>query len=240
MSGGLDEAAGVGVDQAFSRAALFHGIDPHEVSALICELDTVERNGGQVFFREGEIGSWFYIVLSGKVKLGCRAPDGRENLFSILGPSDMFGEMCAIDPGPRGCTATAVTSARAAKMSREVLLTWIAQRPALGHRLLQILARRLRRTEYDRSDLVFIDVPGRVAKQLLRLAHQFGVEERDATRVVHDLTQEEFAQLIGAARETINKVLSEFSTRGWISVAGKGVLIADSGSLLARSREAAP
>ncbi|HVQ98306.1 MAG TPA: cyclic nucleotide-binding domain-containing protein, partial [Mycobacterium sp.] len=66
------------------------------MSALTCALDTVERSGGQVFFGEGQIGRSFYIILSGKVKLGCRAADGRENLFSILGPSDMFGEMCAV------------------------------------------------------------------------------------------------------------------------------------------------
>jgi CRP/FNR family cyclic AMP-dependent transcriptional regulator len=227
-------------NQVFPQAALFYGFDPREVSSLTGVLDTVERGGGEVFFSEGEIGSRLYIILSGKVKLGCRAADGRENLFSILGPSDMFGEMCAVDPGPRGCTATAVTSARAAIVQREVLLSWIAQHPVLGQRLLQILARRLRRTDYDRSDLVFNDVPGRVAKQLLGLARQFGVEERNATRVFHDLTQVEFAQLVGAARETVNKVLGEFSARGWISVEGKSVLIADSGRLLSRSREATP
>lgn len=228
------------INQAFQRAALFHGMDLQELSALMSELDTVERGGGQTFFREGESGSWFYIIISGKVKLGCRASDGRQNLFSLLGPSDMFGETCAVDPGPRGCTATAVTNTRAAVVPRETLLAWIARRPALGQQLLQILARRLRRTEYDRSELVFTDVSGRVAKLILRLAHQFGVEERNTTRVVHDLTQEEFAQLIGAARETVNKVLSDFSTRGWISVQGRSVLIAQSERLLHRSREAAP
>ena len=228
------------LEQALPRAALFSGIDSREVSALTCALDTVERSGGQVFFGEGQIGRSFYIILSGKVKLGCRAPDGRENLFSILGPSDMFGEMCAVDPGPRGCTATAVTSASAAIVQREVLLSWIAQYPGFGQRLLQILARRLRHTDYDRSDLVFTDVPSRVAMHLLRLARQFGVQERNATRVTHDLTQEEFAQLVGAARETVNKVLGDFSARGWISVEAKSVLIADPGSLLSRSREAAP
>ncbi len=215
-------------------------MDPEEVSSLTGELNTVERGAGQVFFGEGDIGSCFYIILSGKVKLGSRASDGRENLYSILGPSDMFGEMCAIDPGPRGCTATAVTSARAALVPREVLVSWLAQRPALSQRLLQILARRLRRTEYDCADLVFTDVPGRVAKQLLRLGCQFGVEERNGTRVTHDLTQQEFARLVGAARETVNKVLGEFSARGWLNLEGRSVLIADSGSLLARSRDAAP
>jgi CRP/FNR family cyclic AMP-dependent transcriptional regulator len=228
------------VERALSQAALFYGMDPEEVSSLTGELNTVERGAGQIFFREGDTGSCFYIILSGKVKLGSRASDGRENLYSVLGPSDMFGEMCAIDPGPRGCTATAVTRARVVLVPREVLVSWMAQRPALSQRLLQMLARRLRRTEHDCSDLVFTDVPGRVAKQLLRLGCQFGVEERNGTRVTHDLTQQEFARLVGAARETVNKVLGEFSARGWLNLEGRSVLIADSGSLLARSRAVAP
>lgn len=216
------------LDQTFHQTALFKGCDAEVVSQLTRELDTVERRAGQTFFTEGEGGSCLYIIVSGKVKIGCRAHDGRENLFAILGPSDMFGELCTVDPGPRGCTATALTGTRATIVPRDVLLSWIAQYPELGQRLMQILARRRRRAIHDLSDLVFTDVPGRVAKQLLRLAQRFGVQEQGVTRVAHNLTQEEFAQLVGAARETVNKVLADFSGRGWIILDGKSVLIADS------------
>lgn len=171
------------------------------------------------------------------MKIGCQAPDGRENLFAVLGPSDMFGELAAIDPGPRTCTATAVTDVRAAVVHRDTLMPWMAEHPGLGQRLLQLLARRLSRTDHDLSDLVFNDVAGRVAKQLLRLAQQFGVQDKKVTRVSHGLTQEEFAQLVGAARETVNKVLADFSTRGWITWQGKSVLITDSARLFSRGRE---
>lgn len=77
------------------------------VSVLTGELKTVEGRGGQVFFTQGDLEGWLYILVSGKVKMGCRVPDGRKNLFAVLGPSDMLGELCAVDPGPRDCTSAA-------------------------------------------------------------------------------------------------------------------------------------
>jgi CRP/FNR family cyclic AMP-dependent transcriptional regulator len=191
------------------------------VAELTCRLETVEVGAGKVFFTEGEPGAWSYIIVSGKVKTGCRTADGRENLFAILGPSDMFGELSTFDPGPRTFTATAVTPVRALLLQHDVLMGWIGERREVAERMMRILARRLRRIDHDLSDLVFTDVGGRVAKQLLRLAQQFGVQDGDFTRVVHDLTQEELAQLVGAKRETVNKALGEFSARGWITLDGR-------------------
>ena len=102
--------------------------------------------------------------------------------------------------------------------------------------MLRVLARRLRRTDDIMSDLIFTDVPGRVAKQLMRLAQRFGVQEDGAMRVTHDLTQVEIAQLVGASREAVNKVLTDFSRRGWIRLEGKSLLITDSARLAHRTR----
>ncbi|MDT5107495.1 MAG: family transcriptional regulator, cyclic receptor protein [Mycobacterium sp.] len=76
----------------------------------------------------------------------------------------------------------------------------------------RVLARRLRRTDNNLADMIFTDVPGRVAKQLLLLAQRFGTQEGDAMRVTHDLTQEDIAQLVGASRETVDKALADFAT----------------------------
>jgi len=84
--------------------------------------------------------------------------------------------------------------------------------------------------------VIFTDVPGRVAKQLLLLAQRFGTREGEAMRVTHDLTQEEIAQLVGASRETVNKALADFAHRGWIRLEGKSVLISDSERMARRAR----
>ena len=86
------------------------------------------------------------------------------------------------------------------------------------------------------ADLIFTDVPGRVAKALLQMADRFGSREGEGLRVKHDLTQEELAQLVGASRETVNKALADFAQRGWLRIEAKAVVILDLNRLYNRSR----
>ncbi|CPZ76379.1 cAMP-binding protein [Mycobacteroides abscessus] len=217
------------MDEILARAGIFQGVEPSAVSALTKQLQPVDFPRGHTVFAEGEPGDRLYIIITGKVKIGRRSPDGRENLLTIMGPSDMFGELSIFDPGPRTSSATTITEVRAVSMDRDALRAWIADRPEIAEQLLRVLARRLRRTNNNLADLIFTDVPGRVAKQLLQLAQRFGTQEGGALRVTHDLTQEEIAQLVGASRETVNKALADFAHRGWIRLEGKSVLISDSG-----------
>jgi CRP-like cAMP-binding protein len=210
---------------------LFQGIEPSAVSALTKQLHRVDFPRGHTLFVEGQPGDRLYIIVSGKVKIGCRFPDGCENLLTIMGPSDMFGELSILDPGPRTSSATTMTDLCAVSIDRETLRAWIADCPEITERLLRLLARRLRRTNDNVADLIFTAVPGRVAKLLLQLAQKFGTQEDGGLRVNHDLTQEEIAQLVGASRETVNKALGDFAHRGWITLEGKSVLISSSEGL---------
>jgi CRP/FNR family transcriptional regulator, cyclic AMP receptor protein len=223
-------------DQILARAGLFQGVERSAVTALTKQLQPVDFAPGHVIFAEGEPGDRLFIIISGKVKIGRGYPDGRENLLTIMGPSDMFGELSIFDPGPRTSSATTITEVRAASMDSDALRAWISDRPEIAERLLRVLARRLRRTNSNLTDLIFIDVSGRVAKRLLALAQRFGTREGGAMRLTHDLTQEELAQLVGATRETVNKALAEFAHRGWIQLDGKSLLICDSERLTMRAR----
>ncbi|MBV9293055.1 MAG: Crp/Fnr family transcriptional regulator, partial [Frankiales bacterium] len=145
-------------------------------------------------------------------------------------------ELSLFDPGPRTATATAVTESTLASLDHDDLRPLLLEQPAVAMQLLRALAQRLRRTDEAMADLVFSDVPGRVAKALLDLAEKFGDSESDGVRVRHDLTQEELAQLVGASRETVNKALSEFANRGWLRIEGRSVLLLDSERLARRAR----
>ncbi|MBA2308989.1 MAG: Crp/Fnr family transcriptional regulator [Pseudonocardiales bacterium] len=224
------------MDDVLIRAGIFQGVDPAAAESLADALESVEFPRGHVIFSEGELGDRLYIISSGKVKVGRKAPDGRENLLAVFGPSDMFGELSIFDPGPRTSTATTVTEVRAHTMDRAALREWISKRPEIAEQLLRVIARRLRRTNNMLADLIFTDVPGRVAKSLLQLARQFGSQEGGLLRVTHDLTQEEIAQLVGASRETVNKALADFASRGWLRLEGKSVLILEPERLARRAR----
>ena len=229
------DAGGAGED-VLARAGLFQGVAEEAREALSSALQYADYSRGETVFTEGEQGDTLYIVLSGKVKVGRRAADGRENMLSVMGPSDMFGELSLFDPGPRTATATVLTDARLASLAHSSLRPWISDRPEIAEQLLRVLARRLRRTNDALADLIFTDVPGRVAKALLGLAERFGTQEADGVRVHHDLTQEELAQLVGASRETVNKALADFAGRGWMRVDSRAVTILDAERLSRRAR----
>ena len=218
------------------RAPLFNGLDDESARTLRRQTSEVKVARGEHLFLEGQDGDRLYVVLDGKIKLTRAAVDGRENLWSVLGPGEMFGELSLFDPRPRTATASAVTDATLAALAHDALRPWLLERPEVSMHMLQALAQRLRRANDVVADLVFTDVPGRVAKNLLDLADRFGEQERDGLHVHHDLTQEELAQLVGASRETVNKALADFAARGWLQISARSVLILDTERLRKRAK----
>ena len=217
------------------QAPLFSSLDDEAATALGGSMAETTLRRGDVLFHEGDSGDKLYVVTEGKVKLGRSSADGRENLLAIMGPGQMFGELSLFDPGPRSATVTAVTDATFASLSHDDLLKWLEGRPQVARGLLSQLAGRLRKSNDVVADLVFSDVPGRVAKALLDLADRFGRTADDGVHVHHDLTQEELAQLVGASRETVNKALADFVHRGWIQLQGKSVVVLDEERLRRRA-----
>jgi CRP/FNR family transcriptional regulator len=223
-------------DDVLAQAPLFEALSEEDARALRSGVIDVALDRGERLFAEGDTGDSLYIILSGKIKLTKAAPDGRENLLSVHGPGEMFGELSLFDPVPRTSSATAITNARLAGIAHDDVRAWLSTRPEVAMHMLQALAQRLRRINEVKADLVFTDVPGRVAKALLDLSDRFGVPTPDGIQVNHDLTQEELAQLVGASRETVNKALADFAARGWIHLAAKSVLIIDADRLRKRAR----
>ena len=225
------------VDEAVIRKApLFSGLDSSAADALRTSMNLVKLRKGQSLFKEGDDGDHLYVVSSGKVKLGTKSVDGRENLLMILGPGDMFGELSLFDSGPRTATAIAVTDSKVLALGQDKVIPWVREHPEVSLQLLARLASRLRRTNEVVGDLVFSDVPGRVAKALIDLGVKFGDKRTEGLFVNHDLTQEELAQLVGASRETVNKALADFAQRGWLRLEARSVMILDYERLLKRGR----
>ena len=209
------------------KSVLFSALDEIAAAELRLCMTQIRLGRGDVLFREGQSGDQLYVIAAGRIKLGRTSCDGRTNLLCLLGPGAMFGELSVFDPGPRTATATAVAETTLAALSRSSLEPWLRRRPELSLSMLRRLSRRMRRTTEVAGDLVFQDTPGRVAKVLLDLAATFGQPGPDGLAVPHGLTQEELAQLVGSSRETVNKVLAEFTNRGWLRLAARGVVLLD-------------
>ncbi len=225
------------MDELLRAAPLFAGLDDAAWRALAGRVSSQRVPRGEDVFREGDPGDALHVVVEGKIKICRTASDGRENVVAILGPGDLLGELSIFDAQPRGATATAVVDSALATLGEADFTRWLREHPQVSFDLLRALAVRLRQTNEAMADLVFTDVPGRIAKALLGLAERFGEPaDGDAVRVEHDLTQEELAQLIGASRETVNKALADFATRGWLRVDGRAVILLDRDRLTRRAR----
>jgi CRP/FNR family transcriptional regulator, cyclic AMP receptor protein len=223
-------------DDIVRSAPLFAALDEDAASSLRQSMVEVWLGRSEELFSEGDQGDRLYVIVEGKIKLGRSSSDGRENLLAILGPGEMFGELSLFDPGPRTATATSVGDSRLIGLGHDALEPWLLRHPEVAQKLLNALARRLRRTNETLADLVFSDVPGRVAKALLDLSTRFGKPADDGVLVAHELTQEELAQLVGASRETVNKALADFASRGWLRLEPRSVVIMDIERLARRAR----
>lgn len=221
------------------QTALFKHVSPEEAEELMPFMNRAQFQKGDYIFREGATDLRMYILEKGRVKLARESDDERVQLLSIHAHGEMLGEIPVFDPdgGPRTASAIAMhNGTQVAWLERETLFSWLNKHPRVAVDMLQVMATRMRRNNERISDLVFKDVPARLAKTLLDLATRFGEPVEAGVKVPHDLTQEELAQLVGSSRETVNKALMDFSDRGWITREGRAIVIFQPGMLIRRSQ----
>jgi CRP/FNR family transcriptional regulator, cyclic AMP receptor protein len=188
---------------------------------------SVERSyprHGRLFY-QGDPGSGLYVLASGLVKVVVTSEDGEEMVLVTLGPGDAFGELSIVDGGPRSASAEALEPTVALVITREVLLDLATRDSGLTEALLRTLGALLRRLTEQASDLVFLDLPGRMAKLLAVLAAERGSETPEGIELDANLTQTDLAGMVGASRQSVNQILQGFARRGYLQVRGRRIVI---------------
>jgi len=203
-------------------------------SALRREGQLRRFRRGQALFIEGDLAERVFLVERGWVLISCTAPEGREIVLGLRGPSEIIGELSALDGAARSATAVAMseveaTVARGSVMAR-ALDDVVAARELIG-----ILANRLRDADRKRLEFVALDTLGRVAERLLELAAGFGTETADGIAIELPLSQEQLASWCGASRESTVKALSTLRTLNSISTGRQTVIIHDVAALEQRA-----
>ena len=174
---------------------------------------------GQVVFTRGDPSDTLFVVISGRVKVVVRSADGGELTLTIIQPGGVFGELGIADGGPRSADADALDECQLLLVPLETVQGICAREPPVVQALLNSTTATLRRLTEAVSDLVFLDLPRRVAKVLLSLPRGDDGVIRPA------LSQEELAHQAGGTRQSINATLRGFETRGWIEVHDRAVTI---------------
>lgn len=205
---------------------------PQEEVAELADLLILRRFGhGQVIFHHGDPGGLLYIICYGKVKISYSTHDGQEALLAILGAGDFFGELALLDDSPRSATAEALESTESLTLHRDDFRNYLSSNPDFAIYVLQTMAKAIRRLSSQLSDIFFLDLPGRLARTLLRLADEHGKEVDDCIRIDLILTQTDLAEMTGATRVSINKALGRFRRSGWVKFEGRRFLICDRAAL---------
>jgi CRP-like cAMP-binding protein len=182
---------------------------------------------GAVIFHEGDAGDGLYVLVQGRVRLSVLSGAGSEAVLALLGPGECLGDMALFDGKSRSTTATATEATMTFFVSRDDFVAWVSERPAAALALLETLSLRLRRANENMTDLVFLDLPQRLAKELVRLAAGEGTQRSARIQV----TQAELASMLGVSRESVNKQLNQFAREGWIKLSRGSVTVLDPGAL---------
>lgn len=205
---------------------LFAGLPGDELLHLAsCATETHYRRG-QIVFAAGDTADALFVVVDGRLKVIAGTPSGDELLLDVVGPGSTLGELSLADGGRRSATVEALEDAVALRVDREAVRQLARQRPAVAEHIVVALARVVRRLTGAAADLVFLDVPRRLAKFLL--------EQQDESRsqvIEMPLSQRDIASKIGGSRQTVNQALRDFERRGWITTEGRTITVRDAGSL---------
>lgn len=209
---------------------LFTGVDEREMRTIAERSQMREIPRGHVILRPDERSEIVYVIKAGRVKVSHYSPDGREQILALLDTGDIFGELALVGTA-QPVTVEAFEDTLVCGLHRSDFLSLVERRPELLLHVMKALAERLRVAEEEIADLVFRDVPGRLAALLLRLAEAYGRAEAGRLRLTLRLTHQDMASMIGATRETVTAVLGRFREDGVIQLDRRQVVIRDPAGL---------
>ena len=187
-----------------------------ELAQLAQRAHTRHYRAGVTIFHREDPGSTMHIVRSRRVKLSLSSPEGREVTVGLIGPGGFFGDLALLDGGPRSASVVTLEPVETLTLDRAPFVDVLERHPEVAGALLAVLGDRLRRTDELIQDILFLDLPARVAKTLLALAAEHGSQVPEGLRIDVRLSQSELAGLVGSTRESVNRCLNAYADRGMV------------------------
>lgn len=201
---------------------------PHEsrhTEALAARGTLRSFRRGMLLIQEGDIGSTLYIVRSGRLRAFAADPKGKEITLGMYGPGEYVGEM-SLDGGPRSANVETLETTTCAVITRETLLSYIAQEPDFALEMMARLIRRARLATESTRSLALIDVYGRFKRLLEQLAEP---PDGDGRRLLRErITHQQIANHLACSREMVSRLMKDLETGGYVDKQdGRIVLVRD-------------
>jgi CRP/FNR family cyclic AMP-dependent transcriptional regulator len=215
--------------ETLAAVPFFSGLDAAGLESVGRTVRTRRFRRGEVIFHQGDPGDALFIVMNGAIKISLPSDAGDEAILATLRSGDVFGELALLDGAPRSATATSLEPTETLVLPRDQFRELIATEPVMREALLATLAAEVRRLTHHVEELHFLDITGRLASRLARLAAESGARRLadGSVQLAGPLTQGDLAAMIGCTRQSVNKLLGMFSEEGLIRLDRERIVILD-------------
>jgi CRP/FNR family cyclic AMP-dependent transcriptional regulator len=204
-----------------STTSIFGTIDEQRAKTLFGDYQRRVYPKQSYVINEGDKSDYFYIVVSGKVKIVMTDDEGREVILAIIGPGEHFGELALIDQLPRSASAVTMEESTLLLVTRDRFRERLLNDPLLAEQFMVSLTQRLRAADRKIEGLALRDVYSRISRTLWELA-----TEQDGKMVLpQKLTHQDLANMVGASREMVTRILRDLVTGGYISVENREITL---------------
>jgi CRP/FNR family transcriptional regulator/CRP/FNR family cyclic AMP-dependent transcriptional regulator len=211
--------------ELLKTVSLFNKLNDIQLSIIngVCRKSTYPA--GKLLFREKDQGDAFYIILSGSVKIFTSSPSGEEKILTILRSGDSFGEMSLIDGKPRSASAATLEDSTLMALATRDFLDLLRKNFDITLAIMQELAQRLRDTNQQVNDLVFLDARTRIIKNLLLIANKSGKREGHLLNIPMPLNMQELARLAGVTEDDLKKVIRDLQDKRLLLFSDQGFIL---------------
>jgi CRP/FNR family cyclic AMP-dependent transcriptional regulator len=215
---------------------LFAKLTPQQIDRLSACVVTKSVKRGTNIFAKGDPGTSLFAIGAGTVKISAPSVEGKDAVFNVLGKGAIFGEIALLDGHPRTADASATTDCELFVIERRDFLPVMREEPEIALKIIEILCFRLRRTTEQAEEVMFLDLPSRLAKALMRLldADTAGMRERKIS-----ITQKDLGNIIGMSRESTNTQLRLWEQKRWVRLERNAVVILATDPLAAIAEDGA-
>ncbi len=223
------------IDHFFATLPIFRGLSASQIECARAILSAKSVDAGHVLMEENQPGETVYIVARGSVKVCAR--DGNGEIFiGLCGPSEVLGEMSVLDGAKRSATVVAQEPSELFEMSGSNFWSVLWEMPPIPRNCARLLSQRVRVLTSQVQALASLDVQGRLARQLVTLADEYGhpvlaPNNAHAVLIPFLLKQADLGAMIGATREQVNKLLSAWTRRGFIARDGMRIMVCNRAAL---------
>jgi CRP/FNR family transcriptional regulator len=217
------------------NVSLFKDLSDAEFKELEPYLVTTAYKKKETIFSEGEPPEWFYLALSGKVKITKLSHDGKEIILEVISPTDIFGGVAVIKGFPYPANAVAMEDSEVLKISRKNLMRLVDRFPNLMYCMAMQMGDRMKSSYDSLKNIALERVEARIAALLLKLAGKVGIESKDGTVIDMRLTKQDVADMVGTTVETSIRTFSKFKKQDLVTEADGRIVIKDKDGLAAYS-----